>query len=356
MPLAETLERLGLAGRIRMGQNGDVIRWGSLSTARIARNAVVPAAELVDNSRFTAVASRDLEKAKAFADELGLAKAYGSYEELLDDPDIDAVYNALPNSMHFEWTVKAAEAGKHILCEKPIADDEAQAREMAAACKRNGVLLVEAFMYRFNPRLARVQELLAEGSIGDPMLLFASFAFNLRGSGNWRLGTGLAGGALADVGCYCLNVSRTLFDGEPHGVYARLEIDPELGVDMSGVAMLDFSDHRRAVIEFSFETGRRQRVEVVGSTGSLVIPKCFLPPTGEPMTIEINTASDSSVEEMPFANSYAHQLESFSNTVLHGDAAVVTPEDSIANTRVIDAIKESSAVGRLVGIQPQAGA
>ena len=187
------------------------------------------------------------------------------------------------------------------------------------------------------------------------MLLFASFAFNVRGSGNWRLGTDLAGGALADVGCYCVNVSRTLF-GEPHGVYSRLEIDPEFGVDMSGVAMLDFSENRRAVIDFSFETGRRQRVEVVGSTGSLVIPRCFLPTAGEPMTIEINAASDSSVEEIPFANSYAHQLESFSNTVLHGDAAVVTPEDSIANTRVIDAIRESSAVGRLVGIQPQVDA
>ena len=338
-----------------MGQNGDVIRWGSLSTARIARNAVAPAAELVDNSQFTAVASRDMEKARAFADELKLAKAYGSYEELIDDPDIDAIYNALPNSMHFEWTVKAAEAGKHVLCEKPIADDEAQAREMAAACERNGVLLVEAFMYRFNPRLGRIRELLAEGRIGEPMLLFASFAFNLRGSGNWRLGTGLAGGALADVGCYCVNVSRTLF-GEPHGVYSRLEIDPELGVDMSGVAILDFSEQRRAVIDFSFETGGRQRVEVVGSTGSLVIPRCFLPTAGQPMTIEINTGSGSSVEEIPFANSYAHQLESFSNTVLHGDAAVVTPEDSIANTRVIDAIKESSAVGRLVGIQPQVGA
>ena len=338
-----------------MGKNGDVIRWGSLSTAKIARNAVVPAAELVENSRFTTVASRDLNKAKAFADELNLETAYGSYEELIDDPEIDAVYNALPNSMHFEWTLKAAEAGKHVLCEKPIADDEAQAREMAAACERNGVLLVEAFMYRFNPRLARIRELLAEGRIGDPMFIFASFAFNLRGSGNWRLGTNLAGGALADVGCYCVNVSRTLF-GEPHGVYSRLEIDPELGVDMSGVAILDFSGHRRAVIDFSFETGGRQRVEVVGSTGSLVIPRCFLPVPGKPMPIEINTASGSSVEEMPFANSYAHQLESFSNAVLQGAPAVVTPEDAIANTRVIDAIKESSAVGRIVGIQPQVGA
>ncbi len=338
-----------------MGKNGDVIRWGSLSTARIARNAVVPAAELVDNSRFTTVASRDLNKAKAFAEELNLETAYGSYEELIDDPGIDAIYNALPNSMHLEWTVKAAEAGKHVLCEKPIADDEAQAREMAAACERNGVLLVEAFMYRFNPRLARIRELLSEGRIGDPMFIFAGFAFNLRGSGNWRLGTNLAGGALADVGCYCVNVTRTLF-GEPHGVYSRLEIDPELGVDMSGVAILDFSRNRRAVIDFSFETGGRQRVEVVGSTGSLVIPRCFLPVPGEPMPIEINTASGSSVEEMPFANSYAHQLESFSNTVLHDAPAVVTPEDSIANTRVIDAIKESSDVGRIVGIQPHVGA
>ena len=338
-----------------MGNDGDVIRWGSLSTAKIARNAVVPAAELVDNARFTTVASRDLNKAKAFADELNLETAYGSYEELIDDPQIDAIYNALPNSMHLEWTVKAAEAGKHVLCEKPIADDEAQAREMAVACERNGVLLVEAFMYRFNPRLARIRELLAEGRVGEPMFIFASFAFNLRGSGNWRLGTNLAGGALADVGCYCVNVSRTLF-GEPHGVYSRLGIDPELGVDMSGVAILDFSGNRRAMIDFSFETGGRQRVEVVGSTGSLVIPRCFLPVPGEPMPIEINTASGSSVEEMPFANSYAHQLESFSNTVLHGAPAVVTPEDSIANTRVIDAIKESSAVGRIVGIQPQVGA
>ncbi len=259
-----------------MDQDNGMIRWGALSTARIARNAVVPAAESVENARFTAVGSRDLEGAKVFADDLGLDKSYGSYEELLDDPDVDAIYNALPNSMHFEWTAKAAEAGKHVLCEKPLADDESQAREMASICKDNGVLLMEAFMYRFSPRLARVRDLLSEGSIGDPLLIRANFSFNMRGSDNWRLGTDFAGGALADIGCYCVNVTRTLFAGEPNGVYSRLEIDPKLGVDMSGVTILDYSGQRRALIDFSFEMGGRQSVEVVGSSGSLVIPRCFL--------------------------------------------------------------------------------
>ncbi len=336
-----------------MDQDNDVIRWGALSTARIARNAVVPAAESLENARFTAVGSRDLEVARAFAVDLGLDRFYGSYQDLLDDPDIDAIYNALPNSMHFEWTAKAAAAGKHVLCEKPLADDESQAREMAAICASNGVLLMEAFMYRFNPRLARALELLAEGRIGDPLLIRASFSFNTRGSGDWRLGTELAGGALADIGSYCVNATRTLFAGEPHGVYSRMEIDPEFRVDMSGVAILEFSAQRRALIDFSFEMGGRQSVEVVGSSGSMVIPRCFLAQAGAPLTIEISSGSDTSIEEVPFENSYALQLESFSNSILRGDPVFVTPEDSISNTRVIDAIRESNAAGRLVGIRPQ---
>lgn len=330
-----------------------MIRWGALSTAKIARNAVVPAARLVDNACFTAVGSRNLQQAQDFADQLELEKAYGSYEELLDDPEIDAIYNALPNSLHFEWTVKAAEAGKHILCEKPLADDAAQARKLAAICKGNNVLLMEAYMYRFSPRLARLQQLLVEGTIGDPLLIRAHFSFNLRQSGNWRLGPDLAGGALADVGCYCVNVSRTLFASEPNGIYSRLDIDPEFAVDMSGMAILDFSEQRRAIIDFSFDMGSRQGVEIVGSTGNLLVPKCFLTREDEPYIIEINSGSDVIIEDVPFRNSYSLQIEAFSRSILDESPVFITPEDSVANTRVIDAIRESHAVGRVVGMQPQ---
>lgn len=339
-----------------MSTKEGVVRWGSLSTAKIARNAVVPAAAGADNAEFTAVASRDASTAQSFATDLGLPKHYGGYQQLLDDPDIDAVYNALPNSMHCEWTIKAAEAGKHVLCEKPLSDDEAQAREMASACEENGVLLMEAFMYRFSPRFRRVRELIDGDSIGRALLVRANFSFNLRGSGNWRLGTGLAGGALADVGCYCVSVSRLIFESDPKGVYSHLEIDPKLGVDMSGVVILEFTEQRRALIDFSFDMGGRQGVEIVGTKGNILVPMCFLPPADVPMPIEIKVGSESTVEEIPFANSYTLQLEELSSAILSGNRAPITPEDSIANTRVIDAIRESSDSGRLVGIRPSADA
>lgn len=331
----------------------DFVRWGLISTARIAREKVVPAARQAPSARFMAIASRDIEKARTLARDLEVPTAYGSYEELLDDPAIDAVYNPLPNSMHFEWTVKAAEAGKHILCEKPLADDAAQASQMVDACNRHGVLLMEAFMYRFSPRLQRARQIIESGKIGASKLVRACFSFATpRNPERWRMQPAYAGGALADVGCYCVNVARFMFGAEPVGVEAKLDIDPELGVDLSGAAMLEFSSNRRALIDFSFEMGRRQELEVVGAQGSIVLPWCFLPPP-ETMRIQINLGTGTEFEEFPADNTYALELEAFSKAVLEGRQPSLTTDDALANARVLDAVRESHATDRRIGVQPQ---
>src|SRR3954447_13087611 len=185
------------------------VRWGVLSTANIGRRAVLPAIQRSRNGELVAVASRDADKARAFAADLGIPRAYASYEQLLADPEIEAVYIPLPNSMHREWTIKAAQAGKHILCEKPLGLNAAECAEMDAAARQNGVLLMEAFMYRFHPQTERVIQLIRQGAIGHPRLIHAAFTFRLSNPANIRLQSDLGGGSLMDVGCYCVNVSRT---------------------------------------------------------------------------------------------------------------------------------------------------
>jgi len=193
------------------------IRWGILSTANIAVKRFIPGAVRSRNGVVAAIASRDLHRARDVAESLAIPRAYGSYQELLDDPEVDAIYNALPNSLHAEWTIKAAAAGKPILCEKPLALDADQAHRMIDGCRSHGVLLMEAFMYRFHPQHARVIELIESGAIGELRFVRTAFTFMLEPfpADNVRLSSELGGGALMDVGCYCVNASRMLFGEEP---------------------------------------------------------------------------------------------------------------------------------------------
>src|SRR5215218_4879676 len=216
-------------------------QWGILSAANIARRRFVPGVRNGSEGQAAAVAARDGDRARAFADELGIPRAYGSYEELLADPAIDGVHIGLPNSLHAEWTIKAAQAGKHVLCEKPLSRRAADVEQMAAACEAAGVLLMEAFMWRHHPQHAEVKALLAAGEVGEVAFVRASHASAMdaerRGKPDVRVQPGLDGGSLMDIGCYPLNAARFLLDAEPLEVTAIQRFDPSLGVDTS-LAML----------------------------------------------------------------------------------------------------------------------
>ncbi len=338
------------------------VRWGVISTAKIGvEKGVITAGDEADHGVITAISSRDADKAAAAAVQLGIEKSYGSYQELLDDPDIDAVYNPLPNSLHAEWTIKAAQAGKHILCEKPLAVNAAEARTMVDACDENGVLLMEAFMYRFGNRNLRAREIVKDGGLGQARLVRVGFSFPLpRNAENIRLQQNLAGGALADIGSYTISIARYLFDAEPMAVDARLDIDREFEVDIGGLITLDFPGHRRAALDFSFAMSRRQHYEVVGTAATMNVEECFLP-VSDVRTVDVErregTAGDPGPEQrvaepFPPLNTYTAEFEAMSKAVLTGAPLPWGGEEAVNQIRVMDAVRESHASGRRVGLEP----
>ena len=338
------------------------VRWGVISTAKIGIDkAAILAGDEADHATVTAISSRDPARAKEAAERLGIEKHFGSYQELLGDPDIDAVYIPLPNSMHAEWTIKAAEAGKHVLCEKPLAVDAAQAQEMVDACDEHGVLLMEGFMYRFGNRNLRAREIVKDGGLGEARLVRVGFSFPLpRNPENVRLQKGLAGGALADIGSYTVSVARFLFDAEPMAVDARLDVDKEFEVDIGGLITMDFPGHRRAVLDFSFAMSRRQRYEVLGTAAAMNVEECFLPAT-EVRTVDIErregTAGDPGPEQrlsepFPPMNTYTAEFEAMSKSILTAAPLPWGGVDAVRQARALDAVRESHATGRRVGLEP----
>src|SRR5690606_5282482 len=223
--------------RLRMTEP---VRWGVIGCASIAMRKVLPAMKQASNCDILAIASRDPAKAAAAAAELDIERHYGSYESLLADPDVEAVYVPLPNHLHAEWTVKAAEAGKHVLCEKPLALTAAEATTMVDACERAGVSLMEAFMYRLHPQWVRARELVESGRIGELCAIEASFAYHNTDPANIRNIAEMGGGALMDIGCYPVNVARMMFGGEPADVHAAIRRDPTFGTDILTTVLLDF--------------------------------------------------------------------------------------------------------------------
>ncbi|MFV9505169.1 MAG: Gfo/Idh/MocA family protein [Oscillochloridaceae bacterium umkhey_bin13] len=316
------------------------LRWGVLSTANIGRRAVLPAIQRSTSSSLHAVASRDLTTAQRFAIELGIPQVYGSYAELLADPTIEAVYIPLPNSLHHSWAIRAAEAGKHMLCEKPLALSAEACLEMADAARRHGVVLMEAFMYRFHPQMLRVAELLQAGVIGTPQLIRASFSFRISNPTNIRLQPALGGGALLDVGCYCVNVSRTLFAAEPVEVqaYARWS---DQGVDTQLVGSLRFADGRVAQIDCALDLDRREQYEVVGPEGRIVVPIAFVPGQ-EATTIHVQRGRVDQPEMIVGADQYQLMVEHFVACVRGTTSLRYPPEEAAANLRVITALLRSA--------------
>ena len=298
-----------------------------------------------------AIASRDEEVARRVADELGIARAHGSYEALLADPEVDAVYIPLPNHLHKPWTIAAARAGKHVLCEKPLALDAADAQEMIAAAEAAGVRLMEAFMYRLHPSWVAVCELVQSGRIGQLMAVQSWFSYFNDDPTNIRNVLAVGGGALYDIGCYSVNLSRLLFGSEPVRVQAAIRRDPGSGVDVLTSGILEFEGGGVATFTASTRAEDDQRVHVYGTEGRISIGIPFNIPPDRPTEVILAKGGDPPVsphlEVMHFeaADPYAVEAEQFAAAILDGLPTPVPPSDAVANLRVIERLFESAASG-----------
>jgi predicted dehydrogenase len=287
------------------------------------------------------VASRAWTRASEWAREQGVPRAFGSYEELLQCPEVDAVYNPLPNSLHAEWSIKAIEAGKPALCEKPFAANAAEARQMVAAAKRTGMLLAEAFMYRFHPMYDRVLGLIEEGAIGSVVSICSAFTFLLSNRANIRASAALAGGALMDVGCYCVNLSRRIAGCEPQRVHA---FERRTTVDDTLLGSLEFPNGILAQFECSIEDHGHSRAEITGTEGAIVIPSPWFPGEAEAQ-FTLRQRGKEQVITTPGANTYQLEAEDFVAAFTKQAALRWGPEDAVANMAVIDALYESVRSG-----------
>jgi len=322
------------------------LRWGVLSTAAIGLKKVIPAMQLGQSASVDAIASRDLGKARQAATALGIPKAYGSYEELLADPEIDAIYNPLPNQLHIAWTIKAAEAGKHVLCEKPFSMTVAEAKSLLAVRSRTGVKIGEAFMIRSYPQWLRVRELLNHGRVGELRSVFGFFSYFNVDPTNIRNQVEAGGGALMDIGCYLIHASRYAFAQEPTRVVARIERDPKLQTDRLTSAILDFPGGQ-SVFTCSTQLLPYQRVHFIGTRGRIELEIPFNAPKDRPTRLFIDGSGDLfgggiSTETFPVSDQYTLQGDAFSKAVLENTEVPVPLEDAINNMAVIEAIFKSA--------------
>ena len=324
------------------------VRWGVLSTANIGTEQVIPAMQAGDYCHIVAIASRNLDRAQAVAGQLGIPQAYGSYEELLAAPEIDAVYIPLPNHLHVPWSIRALEAGKHVLCEKPVALTAAEAQEMLDAAKEHPRLKVmEAFMYRHHPQWQRARELVVEGKIGELRTIQSFFSYYNVNPADIRNVPEFGGGGLMDIGCYQISLSRFIFGAEPQRVWGTIEYDPHFQVDRLVSGVLDFG---RGTSAFTCGTQVTpyQRVNIFGTGGRVEIEIPFNAPTDRPCKMWHEHGGQIDEIVLDTANQYTIQGDLFSQAVLD-DTEVPTPlEDAVANMKVIEAIVRSAKSGTWV--------
>lgn len=318
------------------------IRWGILSTAKIGVTKVIPAMQQSAYCDIAAIASRKADGAKEAAAKLGIAKAYGSYEALLADPDIDAIYNPLPNHLHVPWSIKALEAGKHVLCEKPIGLSVAEGEELLkVAAKYPAVKIMEAFMYRHHPQWQKTKELVRNGSIGELKTIQSFFSYYNADPNNIRNKSDLGGGGMMDIGCYCISLSRFIFDKEPARVTGIVENDPVMGTDRLASAMLDFSTGT-STFTCSTQLMPFQRVNIFGTIGRIEIEIPFNAPPDKPTRIWLYTTEKTQEFMFDTCNQYTIQGELFSKAILE-DTAIPTPlQDAVANMKIIETVMKSA--------------
>jgi xylose dehydrogenase (NAD/NADP) len=330
------------------------VRWGILGCAGIAERAFIPAVRTSRDGVLAAIASRDGARAVDWARRFGFERSHPGYQALVDDPSIDAVYNPLPNDLHAEWSIRALRAGKHVLCEKPMALNTAEVATMIAAAEARGVRLTEGFMYKFHPQIPRTLEILRSGRIGEPRAIHSSFTFRFgREPSNYRWFPEQGGGALYDVGCYTISIARLVFDAEPAAVTAAARLDPATGVDLTTEALLEFPGGRFALCESSFEAQFQSRLRVVGSEGLLRLDRAF---SAKDFDVAIQVVRGDAVESVPIrkANMFTLMVEDFDAAVLAGTPPRYPASDARRNMRVIDACFESVRAGRRVEIPAEA--
>lgn len=320
------------------------VRWGIMSTADIGMEKVTPAIQQASNSDVVAIASRQADSARAAADRLAIPTAFASYEDLITSDEVDAVYIPLPNHLHAEWTMKAAAAGKHVLCEKPLALSAAEAREIADACSGAGVKLAEAFMYRHHPTWVEARRLVSEGAIGELRAVETWFSYFNDDPDNIRNIADYGGGAVMDIGCYAINLSRMLFNGEPTRTEASVNRDPRFGVDVLTSALLEFPGGGQGAFTCSTQLEPYQRVHIAGTTGNIDIEIPFNIPPDIETRILFTSGGDPPVSPattevtFPAADAYTIQAELFAQAILDDSPVAVPVADAIANMEVIDAI------------------
>jgi len=329
------------------------VRWGVLSTSKFAQTKVIPALLQCKHVELVAIASRDLAKAKEAAGKFGLAKAYGSYEELLADPTIDVVYNPMPNHLHVPWTIKALEAGKHVLCEKPIALTAAEAQTLLDVSKRHPKQKVmEAFMYRLHPQWSRARQIVNEGGIGELRTIQSFFSYFNNDPNNVRNQAEIGGGGLMDIGCYNISLSRYVFGEEPRRVMGIVEYDPDFQTDRIASGILDFGqgDFGRGTSTFTCSTQLTayQRVNIFGTTGRVEIEIPFNAPPDKPCRLWHQRGD--AIEEITFdiCDQYTIEGDQFSLAVINDTPAPTPLEDAVANMRAIEAVIESGRTGKWI--------
>jgi predicted dehydrogenase len=324
------------------------IRWGVLSTASIGVRKVLPGMQQGKYSEVVAIASRDLGKAREAAAKLGIPTAYGSYEELLEDASIEAIYNPLPNQLHVPWTIKAAEAGKHVLCEKPLSLTVAEAESLLKIRERTSVKIGEAFMIRSHPQWLRVKALIDEGRIGQLRCVMGCFSYHNVDPKNIRNNTESGGGALYDIGCYCIQAARYAFGAEPKRVVGCIDRDPGMQIDRLTSGILEFAG-RQSIFTCSTQFVPYQRVQFFGTTGRIEIEIPFNAPKDRPTRIFIDGGelfgAERMTEEFPICDQYTLQGDDFSKAILDDTEVPVPLEEAIRNMKVIEAIFQSAKSG-----------
>lgn len=325
----------------------EAVRWGVLGCAGIAINRVIPGMAQASLTTLTAVASRTLAKAQGVAEQFGVPKAYGSYDELLADDDIEVIYIPLPNGLHAEWSIRAMQAGKHVLCEKPIAMNAAEARRIQVVREETGRMCLEAFAYRFNPVVAKIFEIARSGILGELRSIHTCTTFRLHplDPANVRLQADIGGGALYDVGCYAINAQRMIAGREPVAAWAMMEWSERFDVDMSGIAMLDFGEGLKGTLKWGFDTSFGSPLSIAGTDGRLLAPYGWRPPQGKPALMQ--TIGEETTEiHIAHVDDYMGEVQDLSEAIRGLHAPVYAWEPLDANMRVIDACYRSHRTRR----------
>ncbi len=337
-----------MTNRETQKSDGRIIRWGVISTAKIGREQVIPAIQASRNGRVVAIASRDEAKAATTAGALNIPRSYGSYEALLADPEIDAIYNPLPNDGHLPWSLAALKAGKHVLVEKPITMNTDETRTLIAAAEASGLTLAEAFMYRFHPQHEHARQMIADGAIGTTRFVIAEFSFSMspEATDNVRLKPEMGGGGLLDVGCYCINSSRLAIGREPIAV-SGFAVNGASGVDESFVGILQFPDGILGNFACGMRAEGRQMYAVVGDAGRLTVDLAFRPDDESP-TLTLLRDGHSETIRLPAAQQYVLMAEDFADAILDKRTPRFPLADSLQNMRVLDALAVSAREGRQV--------